>query len=317
MNMEQKSLEKIPQRDSSAEKLPDNISVIETSGGKFRVIYGDHRERQKPEDLGESAVALMLETAGLSIDYSEPKQAEEFFSRLSQHFQYKKIIEKVQRENKPIFLGDITDAEAVLLLRQLLKTGETIAAPLLFSLLACMLSGRMLSGRKEISRRDLLKNLSIALPGIYFSTQTAQLVPGLIRKLRGKYSPLNLFRKIMIDINERLHPETDAILLTLRNYILAQKLKTIAQKLSKGVSEKPEIAIVVGANHMGIERALRENEWEGLTVINKSMHAPSLKKAKEKIATIARFDFDKNRNKWMPTEIFKDPYLAEVEAQNS
>lgn len=73
------------------------------------------------------------------------------------------------------------------------------------------------------------------------------------------------------------------------------------------------LAIVVGAGHTGIEKVLGKEDKERVRLIDRLLNVPGLGKAREKIATIARCDFDKNQNKWLVTEIFEDPYLAPLE----
>lgn len=100
--------------------------------------------------------------------------------------------------------------------------------------------------------------------------------------------------------------------LRLRDYLFAQKLKTIAERLETQ-KRKPEIAIVIGAGHTGIEEALKKSNEERVKLIDNRSDDPDLREAREKIATIARFDFNEKEGKWELTDRFKDPHLAKIE----
>lgn len=133
-------------------------------------------------------------------------------------------------------------------------------------------------------------------------------------KAQDEKSARRAVNRFLNDLNERVHPETNAIIVTLRNHLFAQKAETIVKTLSPEIkNRKPEAAITLGARHYGIERALKEEDKERVWLIDKLLSVPGLKKTREKIATIARFDFNKEKDKWELTERFKDPHLAKIE----
>lgn len=289
------------ERPESKEELPSNV-VVETPEAKFRIAYGLHPVEMKPEVLGKSD-ALMIET-GVVFNYTLPKKlVEKNFNRdIRRSTQYGKIIEKAEREEKPIFLGDITEWRTAFLLQIGLKVLElTVGIALLKNLIKSLLEN------EKMTRREFLKKTAA---GIYLSSEMPSYISLLLSG--DEKSAGRAIEKFLTDLNERTHPETNAILLTLRNYVMAQKLKTIAEKL--GIkNRKPEVAIAIGKRHSGIEKALEKEDEERVRLVNKLLSIPGLKKTRENIATIAQFDFNEKENKWELTDQFKDPYLSKIE----
>ena len=166
-----------------------------------------------------------------------------------------------------------------------------------------------------MNRRDFLKLLSKSLLAVYFAPQLAEdLILFLSLPDKAMLNEEAVRRKIhrfLIKLNEKIHPETNMILITLRNIIMAQKLITIAQDINKEISKKPEIGVVVGASHIGIEEALNLDEKERNEIIEKIMNFA--KGVKKNIATIARFDYDSKTERWELTKFYKDPFLASLE----
>lgn len=89
-------------------------------------------------------------------------------------------------------------------------------------------------------------------------------------------------------------------------------METIAKRHLSS-SHKPEIALVVGSAHSGIETALQKEAKERKRIISTLFKVPGMGKAKKHIASIARFDFNNDKKKWEVTEIFKDPNLVLLE----
>ncbi len=290
------------------------MKIVETDKGKFRIAYGASFTERKPEELGKADV-WAPETSGL-VDYTLTKElVEEKFYKISRKDKpfstdHRKIFEKTEEGKKPIFLIDITEQELATLLQIDLKYLE----PIVGSGLLAILARDFILGEKRLTRREILKK---AGAGIYFLSEfPAGIIRGLFGEdfIVGEKSASRAVEKFLDDLNERIHPETNAIIQTLRNSLLAQKAKTIAERLGLEIKgRKPEIALTVGAAHHGIEKALLKEDEERVWLIDKLLSVPGLKNTREKIATIARFDFNKEKDKWELTDQSKDPHLAKIE----
>ncbi len=299
-------------------ELTEATVLIEKPEAKYRIIYGYHGTEQKPEDLGK-AEALVLES-GFG-NYSTPQEAEFLFKEIQKNIkQYERLIEKAAKEKKPIFLADISDSESIMIFQVIIGVLESVSSvPILYSLLEDVreiIKEKKLN-QKKLNRRDFIKTSAKGLIGFYLSTPFLEVFLNTFSdffsknrvNLQSKSENLNRF---LTELNEKIHPEIYAIILTLRNYLLAQKMETIAQTLKKK-NKKPEIAIVVGASHYGIEKALQKEKNKRIELINFLTKLPGLEESRKRIATIARFDFDEKEKNWKVTQIFKDPLLVPLE----
>lgn len=293
---------------SEHESLPKNVVIVETPEARFRIIYGFHDTAQKPEDIG-SASAVALEVTG---DYSDRDNAERVMKWAVGHEQYKLLVGRLQNEKKPIFLIDMSKGDVILLMQHFLPIAEIVAGyGLLASLAEDSIKERAPGEQKPLTRRTLLRKAAKGVAGAYFLSQLPfQGIFGIGREVDEESMKRSIDR-FLVDLEEKTHPETTAILLTLRNDLMAQKLATIAEKLrQQSASARPEIGIVVGAAHVGIERSLQKSAAERKDLIQKLMMTPGLGEAQKRIATIARMDFDQDAGKWIATEISQDPHLA-------
>lgn len=281
------------------EKSPKGVKEIETPEATFRIVY-ESLER-KPEILGNFN-GLVLEVTYPQVDYSKPELAEKKLQDLAESKTQKAFIETARKKNKPLFFTDTYLADEIILLRTGLQVLELGTG---FALLANLLN-KSGEGELKLNRRQFLK----ALGGMFLTGDA--LIRAVLRSFPDdEESMRQKFAKSVIESGEKIHPERDAIILTLRNHLMAQKMKTIAKTLINK-NEKPEVAILIGAGHTGIEKALEKEDKERIELVNKLLKIPGLKKTKEKIATIARLDFDEKEGRWKAT-ILKDPKLTEIE----
>lgn len=305
-----KSEKEIPK---SEEELPPNVKLVETEKGKFRIAYGTHFTERNPEELGKS-VAWLPETA-TRIDYTEPKELVEknFNTVLKKRepfsTEYRKTFKEAERKRTPIFLVDIAEAEAVTLIQAYLHGVE----PAVGVALLAKLAWDSVIEEKKISRRDFLKK---TFAGIYFLSETPNLIINnllSIGEVPDEKSARRAVDRFLNDLDETAHPEKNSIIVTLRNHLFAQKAETIAKTLSPEIkTEKPEIAITLGARHHGIEGAFSKKDEERAWLIDVISSVPGMEKTREKIATVARFDFNEKENKWEMTERFEDELLTGI-----
>jgi hypothetical protein len=287
---------------------PPNVVIVETPEGIFRIAYGRHDVPQNPEDV-KGVDAIMLESGMLQY-YLNQEEAIREFPLLYESVQYKNLIKEAAKAKQPIYLTDLDPRMENAILAFLLQTAEGMGAIGLDLWLLYLLGLKVITKSKKITRRDFLKLLLLAG---YFGTQLGE---SFTYPIEGNIEEDTLTSKInrfLINLNEKIHPETHMVILTLRNLIMAQKLTTIAKELQQKIGKKPEIGIVVGARHIGIEDALKMSKKERMEIIKRILNIPALEKLREGIATIARFDYKHEKGQWELTEFYKDPNLLELE----
>lgn len=323
------------------EKSPDNVVPVDTPEARYKVVYGYHTIEQEPTDIGKSD-AIFLEKITKGGDYSTPESAEKLLKEYSSEPQYRQIILEAERQKKPIFFGDIIGGDLVVALQHGLRDIEPVVGALL---LASLTKKAVEQGIMNMDRREFLKK---ALGGIFLLSQAHQGLGALLEAGKNpgfkfdRKGAMGEIDKFLTKLNEKIHPETNAIVLTMRNALNAKKIKEIAKLMEKEVLEKeqaakeifekemekrpggarkkwveredkrPEVAIVMGAWHRGIEDALLDDEEELIELVDELLGVPGLEETRKKIATIARFDFDEEENKWK-ARILKDRKLTEIE----
>ncbi len=311
----QKAPEKQPPE--SKEELPPNVVVVETPEAKFRIGYnGPHFLFEYGDNLVgdlEKVDALILELMG--FDYTLPKDVvEENFKKIKENelliSQYGKIIKKAEELGKPIFLGDITKVVSESLLTEGMQILEPIAG---MALIASLIKD--MSENKKMTRREFMLKAfggSYALSKI--SNDTVEILYGFYKRgLPDEQSPVRKTTRFFDEVNDAIHPETrNKITIKLRNLLYAQKMKEVARKF-KIKGRKTEVAVAIGSDHHEIEKDFLKEDEEIVKQISQLLSNPKLKDVREKIATIARFDFSEKENKWELTDRFKDPYLAKIE----
>lgn len=292
----EKKLPELPELPEK-EKLPENVAIVETPKADFRIIYraAHHVYGISPETLGNNYDGVFLEKMG---DYSVSEESEEMVKQASKLKDFCQIVEKAKKEKKPIFFGDLITTEGYVFsqLQYALKKIET--------------SGVVLYPLLSLAREIEMDWLKSTLIGGYLGTHLAEDILGVRSALKEGKIPRKL-RKFLITLNERVHPETHAIVLTLRNYLFAQKMYTIPKMLEKE-GKKPELAIVIGGAHSGIEKALRTAEKKRLKRINWLTKTPGLRKERERIATVGMAEWIEEKKGWKTT-ILKDPGLLPIE----
>jgi hypothetical protein len=243
-----------------AESERKHVVTIENSKAKFRVIYGSHKIEQPVEDLG-SPDAIALE-----ITSYPGKDLDTFPATLYNKIQYRSILEKAAKEGIPIFLPDIILPDKLQnVLEAKLQNAKSEKGLWFLHTLFAMSLGYAAREREGngISRRTFVGMGLLALAEIYLGSQ-----PVLLKELAGEGKEATdegtakrIVERFLVDLDEHIHPETFKIVIAFRNLIMGYKLKALADMLRTEES-KPEIAIVVGAFHTGIEKVLRSDDSE-------------------------------------------------------
>lgn len=300
--MEKEVLKFKETKQESQEKLPENVEIIETPEAKFRIIYSRHDIASQPEDMGK-ADAVAFEGIG---DYTTKRQAEFLVVDLYDNRSSAPIVKRAKQEGKPIFFIDISEHDTADLIQKGLRALEVGVG---FSLLLSL--SKDIINKNKISRRDFLKKAAKGLGGLYFFSHIPKIIVSALDNIDGR-SKQGAISRFLSDLDEKIHPETESIVLTLRNHLMAQKLTYIASHMRQSINKKPEIGLVIGAAHTGIEKALLEKNKERIALIDKLLRVPGLGKSRERIATIARLDFDEKPYNWV-AQILEDPELIPIE----
>lgn len=86
-----------------------NVVKLETSLGKYDIVYGDHELTQDPEVLKNSD-ALVLE---MSSDYSKAETLPDLVVSIQNHWQqYKGVIDYAKKNEIPIYFIDLINLDA-------------------------------------------------------------------------------------------------------------------------------------------------------------------------------------------------------------
>src|ERR1051326_6879612 len=147
-----------------------------------------------------------------------------------------------------------------------------------------------------MQRRDFLKFAA----GAYLASPIVENLMRIGQKPKNpEHSTMSKATNTLGQLNESIHPETQAIITTLRNHLMAQKWKTVMYITAAELKgKKPEVAQVVGGDHANITVSLDKNETERAEVIRKLLSLPGREEDRKKIATIARADYIKEKDEW-------------------
>ncbi len=227
------------------------VTTIEAPTASYMILYGNHFTPENPDSIPVHAKAVFLEAIG---NWTQESDAYESYE---EHTQYRPMMKTLKENGTPIYFGDpdINMAAGNLDLGVLI--GETALG---IALLAKLKEKN--SGEKGMNRRDFLKKSSLAMAGAYFST------PLLSRLGRAVSHETDLGHSASAEIAKKInegHPESMIILESFRNAVIAYK----EQRVAEAMNNKPLIATVMGAMHVGIEDALQSSQADKLEYLRK------------------------------------------------
>lgn len=286
------------------EALAENVVLIEKDHARYRIVYGKHNLEQPSNAIGMPD-GIILESG--FCEYETQQQAVDSLSWLDKNLaQFHGIIKKAEKEEKPIFFVDIQKAALVGYLQLALPLLEvSVGYKMLRSLAEDIISDA------PVTRRDFLKRSAQGVVGAYFLSH----IPKMLSVFGGSPNEQSMKRAVdrfVTDLGEQMHPETWAVVLTLRNNMIAHKMETVAENFRNEKRIDPELALVCGSSHSGIDEVLAKTNTERIFVINRLLSVPGLDEAKRRVATIARLDFDNKEGHWTAS-IFKDPTLSSAQ----
>lgn len=266
--------EKPPEIKKSSEKKERdlvNVKEIETPNARYRICYDSHESVVDPQLL-DGCDGLVLEMAA---NYGDPQKAGKVFGKLGKSEQFSKIFLAAAKSNKPIYFVDICEdgkslAEEVDRLQGKILAESVAAGGLMLYALSD------LEKNKKMNRRGFLKLGLKAVAAAYLSTPIAQELAFVASLDKNKSVPdeqsvSRKAEKILGRINEAIHPELATIAVEVRNDLMAQKTETAARLFQREKGKKPRLAMIVGAQHFGMEKTLANSEPDRVSRLKKAL----------------------------------------------
>lgn len=217
--------------------------------------------------------------------------------------QYSPLFPQLEKKRIPIIFADAALSDTIRDKERYLLLAETLfGTGLLVNRGIDLIKTKQLSQR--LSRRDFLKAARDMALAFYLATPAYSSLGILASSEINKgHGPTAEFQKI----SQKLHPEVDLFVLTLRNAILAQKEQWLMEKMG----ERPHCASVLGMAHSGIEDQIRYSPERRLGFLRRLKPVlPWVISSKETFYQIALLDF--NGRFWQVREILEEPELKEL-----
>lgn len=261
------------------EPVLENVSEMETEHAKYRIAWSVHTIPNRPETI-QGADGVILESILLS-----PRGAERDFRDhlISSSLQYHEVLWKAAEEETPVFYLDWMTEDSTPIKRErfidaVLRGTEGMIA---LGLLA------KIDTKTPMTRRKFLGDAGKGLVALFLAS------PGLEFLFRGRSlkepeetSFSRRAERVTRSINDVAHPEMRRFAIHTRNDLIAQKSETLAQILSEASQRKPELALILGTSHTGIENSFRKNEKDRINSLKNE-----LGESINKNGTIFRIDF--------------------------
>lgn len=296
-----------------AREKPRNVVEIDTNDAKYSIVYSTHTIASDSEAVTD-ANGIILELTG-NYQTQELAQSQlEFISK--PNFTYNRIIKFAAEKGKPIFLVDLSadtgrkHAAADFLKTSLVPVVETMVA------LGFVLSEvkNLIKPKQNISRRGFLRKGSKAAVGAYLLSPQLEIF--LNNLATGGYSSVpeegSNYRKaerLTRKFNKIAHPELHSVVDHVRNDLIAQKSEAIARMMIEDSGERPNLSLLIGSRHTGIEDSFESNPDERVERLRKELGDDLVEER-----FIVRIDFepqDGNEPKKYSISILEDPSLSQ------
>lgn len=311
-------LENVLAGSESRENISKNVVIIERPEARYRITYQVHSLKfEHPEKIIENTDALALEFIGEGI-YRDPQRAFDEYKTWERVEMggagNADVWRLVEAKGIPLYFLDVSvsDKQESLGIIDRDKWRHYEEAIGVGALLA------MLQRRRDgdVSRRSFLKNIVRGGAAVYFlGFNVLEDIANDLTHRGGTQHPdegsiARSGDRALIHTQEALHPELNAVDITLRNALFAQKLTTIARDMGHEFERKPEIGIIVGSRHVGIEQMLAVSDEKRVKIIVDIVHALGAEGIQEHISKIAELKFDQVAAQWQQKRVFDDPMLA-------
>lgn len=320
-------MEHIPQRKQDSQReTPKNVEMLDLSDARYRLIYERHDMVHSPEEIGtpDACAFECIMNFDFAADPGEANQALDALwatiltDRVQRGFGTSSQIEAFQEDLRtkrmPLCLVDAVDPHQWLwkleIYRRALAGGEIGAGAGIAGL-----GVRSILEKPELSRRTFLTSL-VATIG---ATKAFGNAVERVANFESPHGSVTMNKKIA-SYNEMVNPEVGFFVLRLRNAVWAHKLHALAVDLTKEKGQKPEIAMLLGRGHVGVEEMLRAEPAERLELINKSLMALKVLLGLRhgiKFSSVARFDYDVKDGQWTATQTYHDPEIARLEGEST
>ncbi len=282
----------------------DNVSSLETTNAKYRLIYSVHTRQNNPEDVAGSD-AIVLE---VRFDYHDTKKSERtIFDEVDLFQQYGEVIKYAAQHSIPIFFVDLSlnvrDKRKNVGIEHFLKK---VMAPYVGVGIGYKIFKSLVKDLKQehLTRRSFLKILGKTLGAAYLGTPAVETVSGIVSTNFAQNEPdenslSRKFSKTVSEINENIHPELKSLKLEGRNFLIAEKSELIAVDLSKKIGSKPKVSIIIGAAHVGIEKALKMTESDRAEQLKKYLTVDEI----ENEETVTQISFENTEKGFKPKAV--------------
>lgn len=262
------------QQDGIHERLL-NVTQLETENARYQIVYSIHNRINNPNVI-QGADAVVLEATDITtkkklleiLKWETEEKTDPIVSFLTAP-QYKEIIQAAFANRTPMYFADAVETAGF---KREDKIVDFVVPVEELAALGLGLSAA--KDLKQTDRRAFITGVAKAAGAAYLSSSIPQIATEMAAGTTFFSEPdeSSISRKaerVVGGINEAIHPEQHTEMVTSRNTLIAEKSEIIAKLLRKELGRKPQIAIVIGAAHFGIEDELAASESERIRRLRK------------------------------------------------
>ncbi|NTW22252.1 hypothetical protein HGA34_01750 [Candidatus Falkowbacteria bacterium] len=260
--------------DAPARHELKNTVELSTENADYLLYYTRHDVQTSPE-IVPAADAVILESI---TDLSSDKRTKETVSRalFQKDRAYHEVVRAAAEQGKPIFLLDLSLKTAKNQDMMPAQNGEKdemaendlrlmIAETLGMGAIIWAASDlkKAFTDNPQMSRRNFFKFLGKTAAGAALASPLIGSMSGYLSASGPKGEPdessvARKIQKTIEDANYHAHLGRSKVIHA-RNDLWAQKSETVAKLLEKDLGRKPKLAMSMGADHVGIERSLKDS----------------------------------------------------------
>lgn len=303
----------------------ENVVLVERPEAHYRIIYEAH-DKPHSAEIADDSQALAVEFVS-NAPYDTPAGAEEILK----HYWFQHALRDMdvgtgvqlrssaERRKMPVYLIDIADTSGDFqkkrhLAIQDLKWAEIILGTAFLGKTTLEVIAAA-TGELAVSKRDFLKLMIQGIAGAYLSSNYIEEMLTMEQAKSGHPKESSALRKFMrgyVGLQEKIHPEVYLLTLAFRNAVFSLKIESIAKLIGKKAGEKPDVALLVGGNHVGVEHMLTVPTEERVKFVSRVLRHFNLPQLKNQISKIAKLEFVESTDSWKATKIWDDPLLQEI-----